>query len=142
MAKAIPLGGVMRFLFSLLLLAGFSIVRVQGAELISSGMELEAVTGVLERHCYEVSSEKYGLAIVSLDRDVALEFCRIDDQITLVIGHDRASKRVDSLSLYFIGDGPKVARSIVVRDVIEMRFEEAGVYAVKLRRKAEVERKR
>ena len=132
----------MRFLFSLLLLTGFTIVGTQGAEVISSGIELEAVTGVLQRHGYEVSSEKYGLAIVSRDRDVAMEFCRIDEQITLVIGYDRASKRVDSLSLYFIGDGPKVARSMVVREVLEMRFEEAGVYAVKLQRKAEVERKR
>jgi hypothetical protein len=103
------------------------------SESIAPGQQLGEVVQTLAKNGYEVNSQKFGLAIVSTDNSENLEFCRVDDGVTLVLACDRESKRVMSLQLYFIGDGPKSTRSFVVREVLKMSFD-GDSYTMTLRR--------
>jgi len=124
----------MRTLVAALLLATTLTLTAQ-ADAISPGVKLETAKKTLQRHGYDVDALKYGLSIVSLDKNIALDFCRIDDDITLVLSFDRRTDRITSLSLYFIPDHRTSKLQVVVRDALEIRFEEDGVYTLKLKRK-------
>jgi hypothetical protein len=103
------------------------------SESIAPGRQLGGLVQTLAKNGYEVNSQKFGLAIMSTDKSENLEFCRVDDGVTLVLACDRESKRVKSLQLYFIGDGPKSTRSFVVREVLKMSFD-GDSYTMTLRR--------
>lgn len=117
-------------------LLSLALSNAASAQAIAPGMTFEAAKKTLQDYGYEVDALKYGLAIASHDRNIALDFCRIDADVTLVLGYDRRTKKVTALSLYFIPDHRTSKTQVVVRDAIEMRFEEGGVYTLKLRRKA------
>ena len=129
----------MRIILVLTLLAAWLPASASGAEAIAPGMGLDTVKKTLHRHAYEVDTRKYGLPIVPRDKNTDLEFCRIDRDITLVLGYDRRTKKVTSLGLYFIPDNRTAKLQVTVREALEMRFEEEGVYTLKLRRKTDKE---
>jgi hypothetical protein len=121
-----------QFLLVILVVSALG-TSAQSSESIVDGVQLGKAVQTLARHGYEVNSEKFGLAIVSTDKSEKLEFCRVDEGVTLVLVCDRGSKRVKSLRLFFIGDGPKATRSFVVREVLKMSFD-GDSYTVTLRR--------
>jgi hypothetical protein len=125
-------GPMRQFLLVILVVSALG-TSAHSAESIVPGVQLSEAVRTLARHGYEVNSEKFGLAIASTDKSENLEFCRVDDGVTLVLACDRESKRVKSLQLYFIGDGPKSTRSFVVREVLKMSFD-GDSYTVTLRR--------
>jgi hypothetical protein len=121
-------------LFGLLLLQLIS--SATGADSIAPGANLQAAVKTLQSHGYEVNS-KYELAIVSRDENIGLDFCRIDDDITLVLAFDKSTNRITSLSIYISPDNPKLPKSIranFVREILEMQLDEDGVYSLKLKR--------
>jgi hypothetical protein len=130
----------MRFLCALAFI-GFPL-SMSGAESIKPGMQLNVVKETLNRFGYEVDARKHGFTIVASDKDSALDFCHIDEDITLVLTYERQTQKVSSLDLYFWPDSPKSKRQVISRDVLEMHVEEDGVYTIKLKRKTEREKMR
>lgn len=122
-----------QFLVALLMASAVANIA-RSAESVAPGVQLSEALQTLARNRYELNSEKFGLQIAGCDKSHALEFCRIDDGVTLVLACDRESKQVKSLRLYFIGDGPKSTRSVVVVEVLKMSFD-GDSYTVTLRRK-------
>jgi hypothetical protein len=117
-------------------LVAFALEAAAMGNTISPGIGLEVAKERLEKSGYEVNTRKHGLAINSPDKNTAVECCRIDDNVTLVIWYDRRSKTVSALSLYFISDGQR-SKDAVVREAREIRFEDDGTYTVKLTPKAD-----
>ena len=89
----------------------------------------------LRSHGYEVS-DKYILAMQSSDQDGRLEFCRIDDDIVLVLHYHQPTQEVRGLSLIFFPEDQTSKTNRLSRGIHEMRFEDDGVYTVRMRRKA------
>lgn len=114
-----------------------------GAESISPGMSFPTVEETLSKHGYEVDALKYGLAMDTDDKKTALEFCRIDKNITLVLEFETDTKEVLALDLYFFPDQriPKKYHQTVIRRALEIRFEKDGVYTVKLKREPDTKAK-
>ena len=127
----------MRILLMFFMLAACLSHPASGAEVIAPGMALETVKETLRRHAYEVDTRKYGMAIGPRDKNTSLEFCRIDDDITLVIEYDLSTEKVTSLDLYFYPENRTSKVQFVFREALEMQFEEDGVYTIKLRRKTD-----
>jgi hypothetical protein len=105
------------------------------ATTIAPGMKFKAVKAALQKHGYEVDARKHGLAIDSGDSNEALDFCRIDSEVTLVVGYDLHHDVVTALELYFIPEGRTTKTQTVVRAAVEIELEEDGVYALKLKRR-------
>jgi hypothetical protein len=123
----------MRTFLAVVLWVGALAANAHSSDSIAPGRQFGEVVQTLAKSGYEVDSKKFGLAIVSTNKSEKLEFCRVDDGVTLVLACDRESKRVKTLRLFFIGDGPKSTRSIVVREVLKMSFD-GDSYTVTLRR--------
>lgn len=104
---------------------------------IAPGMKFEAVKALLGKYGYEVNARKYGLAIAPDDKDIALDFCPIDADITLVVGYGLRDNVVTTLELYFIPERPTSKTCSVVREALEIDLEEEGVYTLKLKRRAD-----
>lgn len=121
-----------RFIVALLMVSAFA-TSAHSAESIAPGTQFSEAAQTLARNGYEVNSEKFGLQVAGGDKSRVLEFCRVDDGVTLVLECDRNSKHVASLWLYFIGDDPKSTRSFVVREMLKMSFGDDS-YTVTLRR--------
>lgn len=103
---------------------------------IAPGMKFDVVKAVLETHGYEVNARKYGGAMAADDKNIVLDFCPIDADITLVIGYDRRDNAVMTLDLYFTPERPTSKTSSVVRRALEIDLEEGGAYTLKLKRQA------
>ena len=99
---------------------------------IVPGIEVEFARKTLRQHGYD--KWDLALAISSRDKNIELDTWRIDDNITLILGFDKRTKKVTKLSLHIEPDHPTRVGQVVVREILEMRFEKDGVYAVKLRR--------
>lgn len=125
-------------IINLLIVASFvGHSSARGVEAIAPGMSLADVEKTLNEYGYEVDALKYGLAMDTDDKKTALDFCRIDKNITLVLEFDTDTKEVLALDLYFFPDQriPKLYRQMVVRRrASEIRFEKDGVYTLKLKR--------
>ena len=124
----------MRFAILFASLALWPPLLVDGADTITPGMSLTAVKNTLRRHGYLVDARKYGLAIADDDKQNSLEFCRIDDDITLVIAYRTRTDKVLSLGVYFIPPNITSKLQKVSRDAMEIKFEDGGIYTLKLRR--------
>jgi hypothetical protein len=125
----------MRFAILLVFLALCRPLSADGADAIAPGMSLAAVKNTLHRHGYPVDARKYGMAIAADDKQTSLEFCRIDDDITLVIAYRTRTDKVLSLGVYFVPANITSRLQKVSRDAMEIRFEDGGIYTLKLRRK-------
>ena len=101
---------------------------------IKPGMSLGDVTAVLEKHDYDVDTRKYGLSIDTDDEDARLDFCRIDSEITLVIEYIDSTKKVSTLSLYFIPIESTTKTQLVARDALRISFEEDNTFTATLLR--------
>ena len=101
---------------------------------IKPGMSLGDVTAVLEKHDYDVDAKKYGLSIDTDDEGARLDFCRIDSEITLVIEYYDSTKKMSSLSLYFIPIERTTKTQLVARDALKISFEEDNTFTATLNR--------
>jgi hypothetical protein len=89
-------------------------------------MSLAAVVKTLEDNAYNVDTIKYRLSIAPDDQNTALEFCRIDDEITLILDFDKRTQNVISMGIYGYPDNPsrpRAERSVFVREVLEIELE-------------------
>jgi hypothetical protein len=121
-----------RLIVAMLMACTFS-NSVRAAQFIAPGMQFSEAAQTLVRNGYEVDSEKFGFQVVGGDESQVLEFCRVDDGVTLVLTCDRHSERIRALHLYFSGEGPKSTRTYAVREVRKMTFD-GDFYTVRLRR--------
>ena len=129
----------MRFFCLLGFIAACMPLSANGAEKITPGMGLDAVKRTLHRHGYEVD-EKYRLAMETAKGN-ALEFCRIDDDVTLILNYDRRTNEVRSLGLIFFPEDRTSKGNVLDRQALEMQFEDDGVYTMKMRRKVDPEKR-
>ncbi len=130
----------MRLLLVLGLMLPLFPISARAADSIAPGMNLAVAVESLKKHGYEVNTLKYGLAMAPSDDETDLEFCRIDDEVTLVIAFDRSTKQITSMDIYVFPDNPrrpKADRSTFVREVFEMQLENNEVYTLKLKRKTD-----
>lgn len=125
------LGDAMRFALTTAIF-WLALAPTAFATKIAPGMKLEAVKTILQKHGYEVDALKYGLAIASDDQNIALDFCRIDSEITLVMNYDLRDEAVTALEFYFIPERRTAQTRVVVREALEVD----GAYTLKLKRKA------
>ncbi len=104
-------------------------------ETVEPGTRLDAATEIMRKHGYDVDARKYGLAMSARDREHALEFCRIDANTTLVMEYRLSNRKIDSLGVEIIPDyAPKSQRRRVSLEVLEIGFEEGGIYTLRLKR--------
>ncbi len=125
----------MRIIY-LMFLVVFTLTNTTRGDAIAPGIGFDAAKKTLQRHGYEADALKYGLDMASSNNNIALDFCRIDDEITLVISYDEHSKTVVSLALYIISHNSTSKLQGVFREALEISLEKNGVSSVKLRRKA------
>lgn len=109
-----------------------AVARVAAVDVIASGIDVAVARKTLTRHGYD---QNYGLALRLRDENTATDTWRIDDEVVLVLGYDKRTQKVTSLSAYFIPDNRPAKGIDVVREVLEMTFEKDGVYSVKLKRR-------
>lgn len=128
----------MRLLFLIGCVAACTPTAAIGADRIAPGMKLDAVKRTLQSNGYEIG-EEYALAMQAIDGH-ALEFCRVDEDITLVLTYELRTKSVRSLGLIFFPEEQASKTNVLNREALEMRFEGEGVYSVKMRRKADGEK--
>jgi hypothetical protein len=120
----------------LVLLCACMPLCARGQDSISPGARLSTVKSTLQKHGYEVNSVKYGLAMAA-PKNHGLEFCRIDDNITLVIQYELATQKVTSLGVIIISDYSRSKLDRVSRDILEITLHKDGIYTLKMKRAVE-----
>lgn len=108
-------------------------LSARAADAIAVGMQLPEAEAMLHKFGYKTGPQ-FAMQITAEEQN-ALEFCRIDENITLAIGYGRSNKKVTSLELFFCPTNPRSKQDKFSREVIEIRLEAGGVYVPKLRRK-------
>jgi hypothetical protein len=116
----------------LILLWACSPVCAQANNSVSPGVVLSRAKSTLEEYGYEVDSVKYGLAMAA-PKNHELEFCKIDDNITLVIQYESSLQKVTSLGVVIRPDGATKLHQ-VSRDILEIAFYKDGIYSLKMKR--------
>ena len=87
---------------------------------VSKGMDLATAKKLLGQKGIEVNS-RYQLSVIPSDQNNELEFCNLDDNITLILAVDKGSKRIISLGLYFIPDNRTSKTQVVIREATVVR---------------------
>jgi hypothetical protein len=123
------------FLAALFIAFSCSQVRAAPPDSIKPGVTLAAAKATLSKHGFEMDAKKYGLAMVADDQRNELEFCPLDRNLTLIIEYRASTNLVESLAVLFISErAPKSKRNDVSLRVLEIAFEDDGVYILKLQR--------
>jgi hypothetical protein len=109
-----------------------SLTWADGPDEVRIGMDFSDAQAVLKKHECEVGECK--LAIVPR-KDVRLACGPIDDEIELLVGYNKSTNKVSSLSVYFIpgGSAPKLYR--VYRSVSKLVFEDDHSVALTIKRR-------
>jgi hypothetical protein len=75
--------------------------------------------------------------MIARDRSHELAFCGLDDATTLVMEYTRSTREIMAMSLVVVPEAePKSKRCQYQLGVLELRFEERGIYWLKVQRAA------
>lgn len=124
----------MKFILPLILLIASVVCAMAEDATVKPGMKLSRVKALLEGKGIEVST-RYQLSIASSDSDTGLQFCNLDDNITLVLGYIKETGIVDSLGIYFIPDNRTSKTQVVVREASSIHILGSGEIAIRFKPK-------
>jgi hypothetical protein len=111
-------------------------LRAEVSDSIKPGVILTAAEMTLQKFGYH-TDEKFKLDVMPRDVSHGLAFSQIDEATTLVLGYRLSTKEIDSIGVTIIPERkPKLLRSQVDLPVLEVKFEDDGVYSLKLKRGA------
>jgi hypothetical protein len=99
------------------------------ANAIAPGMTIAEARAILRRHGHD---EEVPMAILSRNAAVALETCRIDANVVLVLGFEKTTGRVVDTSLCIEANDPTSRGQSVWRKIRGIAFEANGEYSVRL----------
>jgi hypothetical protein len=111
-------------------------LRAEVPDSIKPGVVLPVAETTLQKFGYR-TDEKFQLGVMPRDASHGLAFSQIDEATTLVLGYRLSTKEIDSIGVTIIPERkPKLLRSQVDLPVLEVKFEDDGVYSLKLKRGA------
>jgi hypothetical protein len=104
-------------------------------EKIAPGISLTAATANLQKCGFEVGP-KFALARIPRNPNHNLEFCGLDDDVTLIIQYDESNGTITSLEIVIIPErAPKLHRREFSRKLFDLAVEDGGVYTLRIKRK-------
>ncbi len=123
-------------LFAVVTVAAFAPSDNYAEEVIAIGARWAQAKAVLTESGFEVDAKKYGLQLAAPDGGLELDFCRLDDETTLVVGVDRDTGKVAALHVALSGAVTEKSRLTVLRRVIKMGILTDGEFSLTFRRTA------
>lgn len=101
---------------------------------IQRGVSLSNARTILKQFGYDAGQNEE-LALVPRNQSHSLEFCALDDVMTLVIEYDQKSSAITSIDIVIIPErGPKTRRLQYSREVIEVSFASDNSFSLKFER--------
>jgi hypothetical protein len=110
-------------------------LRAEIADTIRPGVQLSAADATLHKFGCRID-EKFQLDELPRDKNHRLAYSQLDDATTLVLAYQLSTGQIDSVSVSIIPEyKPKALRKQVDLTVLEVKFEEGGIYSLKLKRR-------